>query len=399
MKGKSNITVSIVGLGYVGLPTAALIASRHIRVYGMDVKAEIVETINQGKIHIIEPALDGLVKYAVRNGFLKAFKQIQKADVFLITVPTPLGEDKKPDITYVEDAVNNIAPVLETRNLVIIESTSPVGTTSKMLDFILSKRPELKDKFYMAYCPERVLPGNVIYELARNKRVVGGINKESTQQVKSFYSLFVKGELYSTNAKTAEMCKLAENAYRDNNIAFANELSIICEEAGVGVWDLISLANKHPRVNILQPGIGVGGHCIAVDPWFVISEFPKETKMMRTAREVNTYKTQWALEKIKNTALKFELKEGRKPKIACLGLAFKPDIDDLRESPALYIVEDLVRAGFEVLPVEPNINSLKQFTLYKLEEAIELSDIIVRLVAHKNFNNIKSKTLDFCKIQ
>ncbi len=394
MKNKEKIIVSMIGLGYIGLPTAALMASKNIRVNGVDVKPEVVETINRGDIHIIEPALDGLVKHAVNEGYLKASTQIQKSDIFLIAVPTPFKtykQTKYPDITYVESAIQAITPLIEEENLIIIESTSPVGTTDDMYDHIVRQRPELRNRFYMAYCPERVLPGNIIYELSKNERAIGGINEDSTQKAKDFYSLFVKGELHTTNARTAEMCKLTENAYRDTNIAFANELSIICDQANIDTWELINLANKHPRVNILQPGVGVGGHCIAVDPWFIISQFEKEAKMMRTAREINTYKTEWTIEKIKRIALQFEYAKRKKPKIVCLGLAFKPNIDDLRESPALYIVKDLIKSNLDILAVEPNVKKHEAITLTPYHEALKKGDVFIKLVGHEDFDQLEQK--------
>lgn len=396
-----DIKVVMMGLGYIGLPTAALIAGRDIHVEGVDVNQSVIDTINNGKIHIVEPALDGLVRHDVERGFLKASTSPSEADVFLIAVPTPFKEDHEPDLSYVQSATEMILPKLKKGDLFIIESTSPVGTTEKMAQLIYSKRPELERNIFIAYCPERVLPGNVIYELRKNDRVIGGIDKESTEKAYEFYSLFVDGELHKTDARTAEMCKLVENSSRDVNIAFANELSIICERADINVWELIKLANKHPRVNILQPGTGVGGHCIAVDPWFIVSEFPEESKMIRLGRETNNFKTQWVIEKIKNSALEFEIQEGRKPKIACLGLAFKPDIDDLRESPALHVTKKLVDERFHILAVEPNINEYKGFKIWDLQEAIEQSDIIVFLVKHRQFKglskSLKNKMqLNFC---
>lgn len=394
--------VVIMGMGYIGLPTAALIASKEIDVTGVDISQDVVDTINEGKIHIVEPDLEGLVHYGVKEGYLKARTTPEKADVYIIAVPTPFKKDHKPDLTYVKNAIETLIPLLTKGALIIIESTSPAGTTEKVSRFIYDARPELQNKIHIAYCPERVLPGNIIYELEHNDRVIGGINEVSTERAVSFYKHFVKGFLHRADAKTAEMCKLVENSYRDVNIAFANELSIICDKAGIDVWKLISLANKHPRVNILQPGCGVGGHCIAVDPWFIVSEFPEEAKMIRTAREINNYKTEWVIEKIKNTALKFELENKRKPRIACMGLAFKPNIDDLRESPALYITEKLIKEGFDVLPVEPNITTYDAFKLIPYKEAAEQSDIIVFLVGHSVFKNlslINTKTnLDFCII-
>ncbi len=388
----------MMGLGYIGLPTAALIASKGISVLGVDVQQKVVDTINNGKIHIVEPELDGIVKHDVDRGYLKAAITPQKADVFLVAVPTPFKGDHQPDLSYVESATQMILPQLEEGNLFIIESTSPVGTTEKMTNLIFSERPELKNKIYIAYCPERVLPGNVIYELKNNDRAIGGIDEASTQQACDFYRLFVTGDLHETNARTAEMTKLVENASRDVQIAFANELSMICDEADIDVWELINLANKHPRVNILQPGTGVGGHCIAVDPWFIVSEFKEKAKIIRTAREINNYKTEWVIEKIKNKALEFELKEGRKPIIACFGLAFKPDIDDLRESPALHVVQSLIDQGLEVLAVEPNINSQSNgagLNIISMKDALEQMDLGFKLVGHKSFRKLPEDIVKF----
>lgn len=394
-------SVVMIGLGYIGLPTAALIASKGLQVTGVDIREDIVNTINKGEIHIVEPDLDGLVHHVVKKGKLKAATLPVNADVFLIAVPTPFKENNLPDLSYVESAVHAIIPFLKSGALVILESTSPVGTTEKMQEIIIRQRPELIGKFYMAYCPERVLPGNVIYELEHNDRAIGGINEVSTQKAIAFYKYFVKGELHTTNARTAEMCKLVENASRDGQIAFANELSMICDKAGIDVWELIHLANKHPRVNILQPGTGVGGHCIAVDPWFIVSEFSEESKLIRSAREINNYKTQWVIEKIKNKALAFEIENKRKPIIACMGLAFKPNIDDLRESPAIAVVEALENEELQLLKVEPNLQNGRADGLTKYNEAVKKADIIVFLVAHKEFFNIKTNkiVMDFCGVK
>jgi len=402
--------VVIMGLGYIGLPTAALIASRGIQVHGVDVSEKIVKMTNEGRVHIVEPDLEGLVHHVVKKGYLKASSQPKEADVFLITVPTPFKNGYTPDLSFVESATKMIAPFLKKDNLVIIESTSPVGTTERMYNLLQSLRPDLfshprihaftHPPIYMAYCPERVLPGKILYELEHNDRIIGGINPESTKKAKKFYSLFIKGELHETDAKTAEMCKLVENAYRDVNIAFANELSLICDKAGIDVWELIEFANKHPRVNILRPGVGVGGHCIAVDPWFLITQYPEESRLMKTARDVNLYKTQWVINKIKEEAKKFEKENGKTPKIACLGLTYKPDIDDLRESPALYIVKTLIKEGYNILPVEPNIEKIEGLKLYDVCEAIKESDIVVFLVGHKVFKGLKEVDkiiLDFCR--
>ena len=300
----TNTKVVMMGLGYIGLPTAALIASKGIEVLGVDVQQEVVDTINNGKIHIVEPALDGLVRHDVERGLLKASLTPTVADVFLVAVPTPFKDEHQPDLKYVESATRMILPHLVEGNLFIIESTSPVGTTEKIADLIFTERPELKGKISIAYCPERVLPGNVIYELKNNDRAIGGLDEASTLKAAEFYRLFVSGELHQTNARTAEMTKLVENASRDGQIAFANELSMICDEVDIDVWELINLANKHPRVNILQPGTGVGGHCIAVDPWFIVSEFGEKAKMIRTAREINNYKTEWVIERSEEYCLR-----------------------------------------------------------------------------------------------
>jgi len=391
-----------MGLGYIGLPTAALIASRGIQVQGIDVNQSVVDTINSGKIHIVEPALDGLVKNVVEKGLLKADVNPDNADVFLIAVPTPFKGKYEPDLKYVESATRMIIPNLKEGNLFVLESTSPVGTTDKMAKIIFENRPELKGKISIAYCPERVLPGNVIYELEHNDRVIGGLDKQSTIKAQRFYRHFVKGKLHTSNAKTAEMCKLVENSSRDVSIAFANELSMICDKAEINVWELIYLANKHPRVNILQPGTGVGGHCIAVDPWFIVSEFRKEAVMIRNARVINNYKTEWVIEKIKSTALQFELDNNRKPTIALMGLAFKPDIDDLRESPALLVADTLLFEGkFDLLLVEPNLQKSKKYELTDYNSIDDKADIVAYLVAHKEFGVFETEVieLDFCGIK
>lgn len=395
-------TVVMMGLGYIGLPTAALIASKGVNVTGVDISQNVVNTINEGKIHIVEPDLDGLVHHVVKQGFLKAATSPVEADVYLIAVPTPFKENHVPDLSYVESAVNNLIPTLKKGAMVILESTSPVGTTQKVQEIIFQQRPELKGEIFIAYCPERVLPGNVIYELEQNDRAIGGIDEASTERAVWFYKHFVKGELHKTNSQTAEMCKLVENSSRDVQIAFANELSMICDKANINVWELIRLANKHPRVNILQPGTGVGGHCIAVDPWFIVSEFPDEAKIIRSAREINNYKTDWAIEKVKNEALRFKIDNGRDAIVACMGLAFKPNIDDLRESPAVHVSEALERDGFKTLNVEPNLKKETERKLTQTKEAIEKADILVFLVAHTEFKNLSfpenKKILDFCGV-
>ena len=396
--------VVIMGLGYIGLPTAALIASNSVKVHGVDINPNVVDTINRGEIHIVEPALDFAVASAVRNGYLIAAKTPVEANTYIIVVPTPFKGKNEPDISFVEAATKAVIPLLKNGDLYLIESTSPIGTAEKMMNLIYSSRPELRDKLFIAYCPERVLPGNVMYEIVHNDRVIGGVNEASTQKAMAFYHKHIKGELHATNAKTAEMCKLVENSSRDVQIAFANELSLICDKADINVWELIALANKHPRVDILQPGCGVGGHCIAVDPYFIVSDFPIESKIIGTAREVNNYKSLWCVEKIQREKFKFELQHGRKPSTALMGLAFKPNIDDLRESPAKYITQKVVQndSNGEYFIVEPNITEHEVFKLTNYKEAVEKADIIVFLVAHHEFKEIsiseQKLVLDFCGI-
>ena len=393
--------VVVMGLGYIGLPTAALIASKGFTVRGVDIDQSIVDVVNAGKIHIVEPDLDQLVKNEVKRGSLKANIKPAESDIFIITVPTPFKDNNEPDLKYVNSAISMIIPFLQKGNLIIIESTSPVGTTIKVSEDIFRQRPELLDHIHITYCPERVLPGKILYELESNDRVIGGMDDISSKLARDFYAKFVIGELHLTNAKTAEMCKLVENSSRDVSISFANELSMICDQAGINVWELIKLANKHPRVNILQPGTGVGGHCIAVDPWFLISAYTKDAKLIRSAREINNYKTEWVIEKIKKTVSDFK-KHKHEPTIAIMGLSFKPDIDDLRQSPALYVARKLyLEKKFNLLFVEPNIKEHEQFQLCDISKAINKSDILVYLVAHQQFLDIKFKngiTLDFCGV-
>lgn len=396
--------VVMIGLGYIGLPTAALIASNKVNVHGVDINQKVVDTINRGEIHIVEPELDTAVASAVKDGYLKAATTAVEANNYLIVVPTPFKGKNEPDISFVEAATRGILPLLKAGDLYIIESTSPVGTTEKMMDLIYRERPELEGKLHIAYCPERVLPGNVMHELVHNDRVIGGVDEASTKKALAFYSNYVKGELHPTNARTAEMCKLVENSSRDVQIAFANELSLICDKAGINVWELINLANKHPRVNILQPGCGVGGHCIAVDPYFIVSDYPLESKIIGTAREINNYKSFWCAEKIQNAKLQFELEHGRKPKTAIMGLAFKPNIDDLRESPAKYIAQKVLQNSNNETHfiVEPNIEEHNVFKLTDYKTAVAEADIIALLVAHDEFKtleiNSKKVILDFCGI-
>lgn len=393
-----------VGLGYIGLPTAIVAAQNGVSVTGVDINPDIVDKTNSGQLHFVEPGLEDVLNVCIREKALTASLTPVDSDAFFIVVPTPFKNDHQPDISFVEAATASVIPLLREGNLFVIESTSPVGTTEKMRDFIFSQRPELQDKIYIAYCPERVLPGNVIDELIHNDRVIGGINEKSTEKAMEFYSLFVRGKLHKTDCRTAEMCKLTENSSRDVQIAFANELSLICDKSGINVWNLIELANKHPRVNILQPGCGVGGHCIAVDPYFITSDFPAESKLIARAREINNYKPLWCAEKIRNTMLRFELDNHRKPCVAMMGLAFKPDIDDLRESPAKSITANVMQQcnDAEILVVEPNIPSHKVFKLTNYKEAYEKADIVVMLVAHKPFKSLpyrKDKIiLDFCGI-
>jgi UDP-N-acetyl-D-mannosaminuronic acid dehydrogenase len=400
-------TVCVVGLGYIGLPTAALLACNGYRVVGVDLNASVVETINQGAIHIVEPDLLAYVRSSVAAGVLKAFVAPQGADIYMICVPTPFHEGvgtPTPNTDYVLAATRSIAHLVKPNDLVILESTSPVGTTQKMSEVLRNAGVDLAS-VSVAYCPERVLPGKIMTELVENDRVVGGLTPESTKIVSAFYRTFVHGEVLETDAATAEMCKLTENSFRDVNIAFANELSLLCDKQGINVWRLIALANRHPRVNIMQPGAGVGGHCIAVDPWFIVASDPDNAQLIRKAREVNNYKTEWVIEKIKIAVADACMKSGRKPKVACLGLAFKPDIDDLRESPALQIAETLKLQGYDVIAVEPNIESHATIELNTLEDALDVADVVVILVKHKQFvqsgkvrllNDVS--VLDFCGI-
>ena len=395
--------VTMIGLGYIGLPTAAVIASNKIEVIGVDLSKNVVNTINEGRIHIVEPALDGLVKKVVDEGYLRASDKCEESDVFVVAVPTPFKENNVPDLSYVEGATRSAIPALKEGDLFIIESTSPVGTTEKMAEIIYQERPELRGKLHIAYCPERVMPGKVIYELENNDRVIGGMDEQSAEKAAGFYGIFVSANLHTTTARTAEMCKLTENSFRDVNIAFANELSIIAEKAEIDVWELIQLANKHPRVNILQPGTGVGGHCIAVDPWFIVSEFPDEAKIIHSARTINDHKADWVVERIKNEILEFQLNNNRTPKVALMGLAFKPDIDDLRESPAMYVVNSITQFDkANYLIVEPNLNGETglSYDLVDYTDAYHEADIVAFLVAHREFRTIekdhKKAELDFC---
>ena len=393
-----------MGLGYIGLPTSIIAAKNGIQILGVDIDPKVVEKTNEGELHIIEPGMEELLKDVVMSGMFRASTKPEVCDAYFMVVPTPFKGNHEPDISYVEAATRSVIPYLKEGDLYVIESTSPVGTTELMANIIYTERPELKDKIYIAYCPERVLPGNVIYELVHNDRVIGGLNPRSTEKAMCFYSQFVKGTLHKTNARTAEMCKLTENSSRDVQIAFANELSLICDKASINVWELISLANKHPRVNILQPGCGVGGHCIAVDPYFVTSDFPVESQLIGKAREINNYKSFWCAEKVKNAMLEFELQHHRKPIIAMMGLAFKPNIDDLRESPAKYITTKVMQCcnNAKILVVEPNVKEHNVFKLTNYRDAYEKADIIVFMVAHNLFKtlpyNRDKVILDFCGV-
>ncbi|MBO7437674.1 MAG: UDP-N-acetyl-D-mannosamine dehydrogenase [Bacteroidaceae bacterium] len=396
--------VNFIGLGYIGLPTAIIAARHGVEIAGTDINPDVVKATNEGHLHIVEPGMEEMLKEVVANGRLKAYTEPQLSDAYFIVVPTPFKGNHEPDISFVEAATRSVVPFLKEGDLFVIESTSPVGTTEKMRDVICSMRPELKGKIFMAYCPERVLPGNVAYELINNDRVIGGINPESTEKAKEFYSQFVKGTLHSTDSRTAEMCKLTENASRDVQIAFANELSLVCAKAGINVWKLIELANRHPRVNILQPGCGVGGHCIAVDPYFITADYPEESKLIAQARETNNGKADWCTGQILAQILKFEKENGRKPQVALMGLAFKPNIDDLRESPAMEIaqgVTDAVEARY-IMVVEPNIKSHPRFALTGYKEAYDKADIVVFLVNHREFASLNYRTdvkvLDFCGV-
>ncbi|WP_342655931.1 UDP-N-acetyl-D-mannosamine dehydrogenase [Shewanella algae] len=408
-------TISVIGLGYIGLPTAAMFASRKKKVIGVDVNQHAVDTINQGKIHIVEPDLDIIVHSAVTDGYLKAVTTAEPADAFLIAVPTPFkpckeAEVPEPDLSYIQSACNGIAPVLKKGDLVILESTSPVGATEQVAEWLATARPDLsfpqnagnEADVNIAHCPERVLPGQVVRELVDNDRVIGGMTAKCSERAIELYKTFVEGECVVTNARTAEMAKLTENSCRDVQIAFANELSIICDKLDINVWELISLANRHPRINILQPGPGVGGHCIAVDPWFIVSKTPDEAKIIHTARQVNDAKPEWVINKVKIAIADFlQANPGKSVEdvtIACFGLAFKPDIDDLRESPAMAITRKIAQMHKgKVIAVEPNINALdsETFELVNLEDAQRKTDIAVLLVDHKEFKLIEKPQVSF----
>ncbi|MEN4523186.1 UDP-N-acetyl-D-mannosamine dehydrogenase [Pantoea agglomerans] len=397
-------TISVIGLGYIGLPTAAVFASKGKKVVGVDINARAVETINRGAIHIVEPDLDQVVHAAVTRGDLRATTQPEAADAFLIAVPTPFKDEHQPDLRFVKAAAESIAPVLKKGDLVILESTSPVGSTEQMADWLAAARPDLRfpqhgdtPDIFVAYCPERVLPGQVMVELINNDRVIGGMTPACSARASELYRLFLKGECVETNARTAEMCKLTENSFRDVNIAFANELSLICADQGINVWELIALANRHPRVNILQPGPGVGGHCIAVDPWFIVAQNPELARLIRTAREVNDAKPQWVLDQVKTALADCLTQTGKRASditIACFGLAFKPNIDDLRESPAVGVAQKIAEwHSGTTWVVEPHIEQLAdaladKAVLVSAGQALEQADILVMLVDHRAFRGI-----------
>ncbi len=390
-------TCCILGLGYIGLPTAAVLARAGHRVIGVDVNAQVVATVNQGQIHIVEPDLDQAVADAVASGALSAQSAPPPADVFLIAVPTPFrsgtGDSTQtgipqPNIDYVLTAARAIAPVLRPGNLVLLESTSPVGTTELVAQAIGEISGLNREELHIAYCPERVLPGRILQELISNDRVIGGLTPAAAEAGKAFYATFCQGELLTTTARTAELVKLTENSFRDVNIAFANELSLVCDRLGINVRELIRLANHHPRVNVLQPGCGVGGHCIAVDPWFIAAEAPDCTPLIQTARRVNDGKSRWVIEQVQARAAALEDQLGRPARIGCLGLAFKPDVDDLRESPALHITTELLVAGLEVLACEPNLHDHPTIKLHPLDQVLAESDLLVFLVAHSPFRGL-----------
>ena len=394
-----------MGMGYIGLPTAALLANKNYQVHGVDINQNTIDIINRGEIHIVEPELDTFVHSAVKSGSLVANIRPAEADIFMIAVPTPFHVDKLneitnspiPNIDYIVDATKQIAPYVKSGNLILLESTSPVGTTDMMTDVLKKEGVDVSNVF-IAHSPERVLPGCIMRELIENDRIVGGVNNESTKKAAKFYRDFVDGEVLETTARTAEMAKLTENSFRDVNIAFANELSILCDDMNINVRELILLANKHPRVNVLNPGCGVGGHCISVDPWFIVDSANGKAKIIEQARRTNDYKADWVVEKIKNTILQFEIKHNKKPTVSCMGLAFKPNIDDLRESPALYIAEKL-NEFIDIVSVEPNIKECIGLDLVDIKTGLE-SDICIYLVQHKEFliKNIKEADLDFCGI-
>ena len=396
----------VVGLGYIGLPTAVLLAKNGHDVVGFDIDSKKIEILQEGSVYIKEPNLNFLIKEVIASKKFKPSKKLRKADIFIIAVPTPFLENAsefpEPNLSYLENAAISISEHLEIGNTVIIESTIPVGTTKKISELIISKTNFSLDQINFAHCPERVLPGKIIQEMIYNNRIVGGLNKKSSEFVKSFYETFCKGEILISNSDTAEMVKLSENAFRDVNIAFANELSILCEKFSININELINLANKHPRVNILKPGCGVGGHCIAVDPWFLVSSDKANTNLIKAARNVNIYKTKWVTSKISKKINEMELKYARKIRVGCFGITFKPDIDDLRESPALKITNSLCSLGYDIYVCDPNIIEYKKLKFKSLEDIVQLCDLLVFLVAHEEFRNLKTfnkQTINLCGLE
>lgn len=388
-------TITVIGLGYIGLPTAAMLAVRGRTVLGVDINPEVVETINSGKISIKEPDLDVLVRSAVHSGNMRAAPEPRPADVFIIAVPTPFknetGGRHEPDLSFIDDATGAILPHLRKGNLVILESTSPVGTTERIYRAISSERSDIAPDIHVAHCPERVLPGHILKELVENDRIIGGITPEAASRAADLYRSFCNGQIHLTDSRTAELAKLVENSYRDVNIAFANELSLICDKLDINVWELIELANRHPRVNILKPGPGVGGHCIAVDPWFIVDSAPNHARLIRTAREVNDSKPQWVIEKVRDA-----VKSLSRPKIGCLGLTFKANVDDIRESPALAIVRQLLsEPDWNVMPCDPHVNEgFEAFELYPLDHVLREADVLVLLVDHDEFKGVDIASLN-----
>ncbi|WP_288235950.1 UDP-N-acetyl-D-mannosamine dehydrogenase [uncultured Prochlorococcus sp.] len=394
----------VYGLGYIGLPTSILLAKNGYKIHGVEIDKSIIELTNKGLTNIVEPNIETSLKEVVKNGNLVASSKPEKAEIFIIAVPTPFRNQNNnnipmPDISYVIEAAKSIAKIVKKNDLIILESTSPIGTTEELVKIIENNSDLDRDEFYVAYCPERVIPGNILYELINNDRVVGGCSLESSEKAQKFYKSFCKGEVRITNSATAELVKLTENAYRDVNIAFSNEISLICDQKNIDPYELINLANKHPRVNILKPGCGVGGHCIAVDPWFIASASPELSKIVQLAREVNNHKTKWVLEKIKKTIFNYKEKRHKEPIIGCFGLTYKPNVDDIRESPALKITKELIKNNFKLLINEPNLKNVDFAALYSIEYLLENSDIIVILVGHEKYKSInleKHLVLDFC---
>lgn len=395
--------LTVIGLGYIGLPTATIFAAGGLSVRGVDVDQDVAASVNAGQAHIVEPGLSDMVSSAVTQGRLRASTTYGSSESFVIAVPTPLIDGRRPDLRFVRTAVESLAPHLSSGNLVVLESTSPVGTVDRIADWLRKLRPDLsfgtsptsEEPVSIAYCPERVLPGNILHELINNDRIIGGLTPECAERAAALYQRVVKGQSRLTNARTAELAKLTENAFRDVNIAFANELSLVAEEVHVNVWELIELANLHPRVNILQPGPGVGGHCIAVDPWFIV-DASQRTPLIEAARRVNDGKPSWVVALVNDFAVDMP-----QPTIACLGLAYKPDIDDLRESPSIEIVRQLAdRPNRRILVAEPNIDSLPaelestSAELVSVANAVNQADIVVGLVAHREIRELPEGLLD-----